>query len=80
MSERVVAIFKRLDEDAHSRMSFAQASPEEGLQLMIGLVRRAALVGLTTSLGEDVIDNVAARLVDMILKLRDEAQKDKRVS
>ncbi len=77
MSERVVALFKRLDEDVHARMAFAQADRQEALALMIGLCRRAALVGLSNIEAEGAVDRVAMEMVDLLLQLRDAMAKDR---
>lgn len=80
MSERVQRLFQRLDEDVRDRMSFVHASQEETLQLMLGLVKRAVVMGLANVHADASVDRVAAQVVDMILEMRDEVLGERKLS
>jgi hypothetical protein len=72
MSERVIEMFRRMDEDVRDRMLPEPADKEETMMLMLGLCQRAALMALSGVGREGMADEAAKQMVRLLLDIRNE--------
>jgi hypothetical protein len=71
VSDRVVAWFDRVDRSVSETWGTDNSTREETVLMMLGLCRRAAMLGLANVHAEGLADKAAAQMVDMLLELRD---------